>query len=105
MPLKRLNGPSQLTNATVTRYTTPAATRTILRHMHISNPSGAAVDLTMSIGADAAAVRLFDGFPIPADSVYDWYGLVVLASGDIIAAHASTTLVLTMTLFGEEELT
>lgn len=99
---KRLAGPALVTNSTATKYTTPAATRTIVRHVHIQNPSGASVTFTMSIGADAAGTRLFDAYSIAAGAVIDHYCFYVLEATEIIAAHAGTTNILTLTIDGEE---
>ena len=100
----RIVGPGQLTNASVTKYTVVAGQRVVVRHIHVSNPSAAAVDLTLSIGADAAGVRIFDGYSIAADSVLDHFCYYVLEAAEIIAAQASTTLVLTLTIDGDVDL-
>lgn len=104
MPItwKRLFGPAQITNAAATKYTVPALTKTRIRHIHISNPSGAIVNLTMSIGADAAGLRIFDAFPIPATDVYDDFGIHVVDAAEIIQAFGSTTNILVVTIYGEE---
>lgn len=99
---KRLAGPAQVSGAAATKYTVPAVTKTIVRHVHIQNPSGSPVDFTMSIGTDAAGTRVFDGFPIPADDSYDWYCYEVLDAAEIIQAFAGTASVLTLTIFGDE---
>ena len=99
---KRLHGPAQVSNAAATKYTVPAVTKTVIRHVRISNPSGAAVTFTMSVGADAAPVRMFDAFSIPANSVYDWWTYLVVEAAEIIQALAGTTLVLTLTIDGDE---
>lgn len=105
---KRLFGPALLTAATATKYTVPAGTKTVIRHIHISNNSGAAVGVTISIGADAAGTRILDNYSIPAaaagapGSVVDLYGSWVLEAAEIIAAFASTTNVINLTLNGEE---
>lgn len=99
---KRLHGPALVTNAAATKYTTPAVTKTVIRHIHVSNPSAASVDFTMSIGADAAATRIFDGYPIAADTVLDHYGIYVAEAAEIIQALASVTNVLTLTIDGDE---
>lgn len=104
MPAKRLNGPSNLTNASVTRYTVPAGARTIVRHIHISNTSAGAVTLTMSIGADAAGTRIFDAYSIAAGAVLDHFCYYVLAAAEIIAAQGGTTNILTCTIDGDEDL-
>lgn len=99
---KRLCGPGQLTASTVTKYTTPALTKTIVRHIHVQNPSGSACTFTLSIGADAAGTRLFDAYSIPAGTVLDHFGVYVVDAAEIIAANAGTTTVLTLTIDGEE---
>jgi len=105
---KRLAGPALVTNTAATKYTVPAATRTILRHIHVQNPSGSAVTFTLSIGADATAVRLLDAFSIPAaaagvtESVKDWFCYYVLEAAEIVQALAGTNNILTLTLNGDE---
>ncbi len=98
---KRLAGPLQLGNSTATRYTAPAG-GAIVRHLHVSNPTGGAVDLTLSIGADAAGTRLFDGYSIPADSVFERHVYWVLGNAEIVAAHASAATSLVFTISGDE---
>lgn len=98
----RLAGPAQVSNSAATKYTVPGATTAVVRHIHISNPSGSAVDFTLSIGTDAAGVRLFDGYSIPADSVFERHVYWVLDAAEIIQAFAGTNNVLTLTLNGDE---
>ena len=100
---KRMAGPALVSNAAATKYTVGANRRGIVRSIHISNPTASAVDFTLSIGADAAATRLFDGFPIPADSVYPFYCFLVLEAAEIIQAFAGTNNVITLTIDGEED--
>lgn len=98
----RLAGPAQVSNAAATKYTVPALTKTIVRHVHIQNPSGSAVTFTMSIGADAAAVRLFDAYSIAAGTILDHFCYYVLAAAEIIQALAGTNNILTLTIDGDE---
>lgn len=98
----RLHGPAQVSNVAATKYTVPALTKTIVRHVHIQNPSGAAVTFTMSIGADAAAVRLFDAYSIPATSILDHFCYYVLTAAEIIQALAGTNNILVLTIDGDE---
>lgn len=104
----RMSGPAQVSNAAATKYTVPATTLTIMRHIHIQNPSGSAVTFTMSIGADAAATRIFDAYSIPAagagvtGSVLDFFGYWVLAAAEIVQAFAGTNNVLTLTVNGDQ---
>lgn len=99
---KRLAGPAQVSNAAATKYTVPSTTKTVVRHIHIQNPSASPVDFTLSIGTDAAGVRLFDGLAIPADSVYDHFCYYVLEAAEIIQAFAGTNNILTLTIDGDE---
>jgi hypothetical protein len=99
---KRLHGPALVTNAAATKYTVPAVTKTIVRHIHCQNPSASAVTFTLSIGADAAAVRIFDAFPIAAGQVLDHMCYYVLEAAELIQALAGTTNILTLTIDGDE---
>ena len=99
---KRLHGPAQVSNAAATKYTVPATTKTILRHVHIQNPSGAAVTFTMSIGTDAAALRLFDAYSIAAGAIFDHFCYYVLEAAEIIQAFAGTNNILVLTIDGDE---
>lgn len=98
----RLHGPALVTNAAATKYTVPALTKTIMRHIHIQNPSGSAVTFTLSIGADAAAVRLFDAYSIAAGTVLDHFCYYVLAAAEIVQGLAGTNNILTLTIDGDE---
>lgn len=98
----RLHGPALVTNAAATKYTVPALTKTVVRHIHVSNPTGGAVTFTLSIGADAAATRIFDAYSIAAGSVLDHFGIYVLSVGEIIQALSGTNNVLTLTIDGDE---
>ena len=54
---KRIAGPAAVATGPATVYTVPANTRTILRHIHVQNPSGSPVTFTLAIGTDAAGAR------------------------------------------------
>lgn len=99
---KRLAGPAQVSNAAATKYTVPALTKTIVRHIHVQNPSASAVTFTLSIGADAAATRIFDAYSIAANTVFDHYCYYVLDVAEIIQALAGTNNILTLTIDGDE---
>jgi hypothetical protein len=98
----RLAGPAQVSNAAATKYTAGGGETAVVRHLHISNPSGSPVDFTLSIGTDAAGTRLYDGYEIPADSVYERHVYWVVAAAEIIQAFAGTNNILTLTLNGDE---
>lgn len=105
---KRLFGPALLSNADALKYTVPAGTKTIIRHIHVENNSGSAATLFLSIGADAAGTRLYDGYSIPAagagvvGSVLDVWCYYVLDAAETIRAHSGTDVVLGLTLDGDE---
>jgi len=99
---KRLAGPALVSNAAATKYTVPALTKTIVRHVHVENPTGSNVTFTMSIGADAAATRLFDAYTIAAGAVLDHFCYYVVEAAEIIQALAGTNNVLTLTIDGDE---
>jgi len=99
---KRLAGPLQISNSATTRYTVPAVTKTIVRHIHVSNPSGSPVTLTVTIGADAAAVRLFDAYTIAANSFIDHFCYYVLEATEVIQTNAGTNNILVITIDGDE---
>lgn len=99
---KRLSGPALVSNAAATKYTVPALTKTIIRHIHISNPSAAAVTFTLSIGADATAVRLFDAYSIPAGAILDHFCYYIVDAAEIVQGLAGTNNILTLTIDGDE---
>lgn len=98
----RLAGPAALAGSAATIYTVPGATTTVMRHIHFSNPSAGAIDITLSIGADAAGTRLFDDFEIAADSVYEHFCYHVLDAAEIVQAWAATAATVVITVSGDE---
>lgn len=98
----RLAGPTLVTNSATTVYTVPSVTKTIVRHIHVSNPSGSAVTFTLSIGADAAGKRLFDAFSIPNGSVIDHICYYVMEAAEVIQTFSGTNNVLVITIDGDQ---
>lgn len=99
----RLHGPATVSNVAATKYTVPANRKGIVRHIHASNPSAGIISFTMSIGADGAGVRVYDGFPIAADSVLDAYPIYVLEEAEIIQAFTDGAGgILVLTIDGDE---
>jgi len=105
---KRLVGPAVIATGPTTVYTVPALTKTIIRQIHISNPSGSAVTFTLSVGADAAGTRLWSSYSIPAaaagvtDSVRDIFMYLVVDAAEIVTLSAGTNNILTITITGDE---
>lgn len=92
-------GPLLLTDSPATIFTSTG--RSLIHVIWVSNPSGADVDLTMSVGTDAVGTRLFDGFPIGADSERGFRQVLVLEDGEILQAFASQDAVLDVLLDGQ----
>lgn len=105
---KRLVGPALIATGPTTVYTVPALTKTIIRQIHISNPSGAAVTFTLSIGADAAGTRLWSAYSIPAaaagvtDNVRDIFMYEVMDAAEILTLSAGTNNILVIVISGDE---
>lgn len=105
---KRLYGPAQIATGPATVYTVPALTKTIIRQVHISNPSGSAVTVTLSVGADAAATRLWQTYSIPAaaagvtDSVRDIFMYLVMEAAEILTLSSGTNSTLVIVVTGDE---
>lgn len=99
---KRLVGPAQLTAAAATLYTVPSATKTVVRYIHIQNPTGGNIAFTLSIGADAAAVRLYDAVAVPANSAVDYFCYHVLEAAEELQGFAGSASALVITIDGDE---
>ena len=105
---KRLYGPAQVATGPTTVYTVPAATKTVIRHIHVNNPSASPVTLTVSIGADAAGTRFYDAYSIPAkaagvtDSAREIFIYLILETTEIVTLSAGTNNVLVVIVNGDE---
>lgn len=105
---KRLYGPALVATGPATVYTVPAATKTIVRHIHLQNPSGSPVNFTLSLGADAAGTRLWSAYSIPAaaagvtDNVRDIFVYMVMEAAEVIQLAAGTNNILNISIFGDE---
>lgn len=105
---KRLYGPVAVATGPATVYTVPALTKTIIRQLHVSNPSASPVTLTLSIGADAAGTRLYSAFSIPAaaagvtNSVQDIFWYQIMDAAEILTLSAGTNNILIIVINGDE---
>jgi hypothetical protein len=104
---KRIVGPAAVATGPTTVYTVPANTRTVVRHIHVQNPSGSIVTFSLSVGADAAGTRLWDAFNIPAaaagerESVKDFFVYLPLEATETIQLKAGTNNILTIVINGD----
>lgn len=105
---KRLYGPAAIATGPATVYTVPALTKTIIRQIHISNPSASPVTFTLSVGADAAGTRLWSTYSIPAaaagvtDSVRDIFMYLIVDAAEIVTLSAGTNNILVIVITGDE---
>jgi hypothetical protein len=102
---KKLAGPQAFAAASAVVYTTPSKTKTVVRHIHVSNPTGSAVSVTVQLddnaGGDAAAERIFDTYSVAANSVLDHFCYYPIEEAATIRAHASSTSAI-LTISGDE---
>jgi hypothetical protein len=105
---KRLVGPALVATGPTTVYTVPALTKTIIRQIHVNNPSASPVTLTVSVGADAAGTRLLETYSIPAkaagvtDSVRDIFLYLIMDAAEILTLSAGTNNILVIVVTGDE---
>lgn len=100
--LKRLVGPTALSNSATTVYTVPASTTAVLRHLRVVNETVGAATFTASIGADAAGKRVFYTQSVAAGGAFEWTGNIVMAATEVFQAYASAAATLTLTVSGIE---
>lgn len=94
-------GPALLTNSAATKYTNTSGEITVVRFIHVHNTSASALTLTVSIGSDAAATRIFDAYPMAASEVLDHWCEYPLTSTTILQAYASVNNQATITISGD----
>src|SRR6266566_390084 len=99
---KRLYGPAQVATGPATVYTVPALTKTIIRHLHISNPSVSPVTLTLSIGADGVTTSLYSTWTISASTAQDIFWYQVMDVAEILQLAAGTNNILVIVINGDE---
>lgn len=103
--LKRIAGPAFISNAAADIYTPPASTiYTVIRHIHIANVTVGAVTFSLYVGAtagSAAGTELFKSHSIPANSEFDYYCSLRMASTDFLTGIAGSASSLVITVEGE----
>lgn len=96
----RIVGPTLLTNSSATLYTVPGSTQAIVRSIIIANTSGSAATARVSIGVDAAGTRIIPDISIPANSMFEWSGFLVMAAAETLRGESGTTNVLAISVNG-----
>lgn len=105
---KRLFGPLALTLTLTTNIFNDASALlySIIRQIHIVNKTGSAATFSLWLGAtggNAAGTELFTGYSVAANSSFDWYCNLRMASTDFLVGGAGTTTALTITGMGEQQ--
>ncbi len=103
--LKRIAGPAYLASSVADVYTPAASTiYTVIRHIHVANVTGGAVTFTLYVGGTAGSTggtELFKGYSVAANSAFDYYCMLRMASTDFLSGLASAGTSLTITVEGE----
>jgi len=77
----------------------------IIRHIRIVNKTGNSATFSLwkgATGANAAGTEVVgQGFPVPANSAYDWYGILRMDVADFLVGGAGTATALTLTADAE----
>jgi len=84
---------------------TPTASYIILRHIRIVNKTALAATFSLwlgATGANAAGTEIIGtGYSVPANSAFDWYGMLIMKSTDFLVGGAGTAVALTFEAEGE----
>jgi hypothetical protein len=110
-------GPVAIIAGTGTNYISPAASGAsaigytatasyiVLKHMRIVNKSGAAVPVSLFIGATSGSAAgtefAFSASPVPATGSVDWYGSQRLDATQFLSGFAGTVTTLVLSAEGE----
>ena len=76
-----------------------------IEHIHVVNKTSSAATFSLWIGAtggNAAGTEWFSAQSVPANSVYDWFGILKLVSTQFIVGGASANTTLTIMIEGEQ---
>ncbi len=92
----RIYGPAQ--PGTVAATIVTASGNLVVTKIRIVNTTASAATITMSIGVDAAATRIYSATSIPANGVFDDPVNIPLAGAEIIQAFQGTLNALTVTI-------
>lgn len=101
---------TNIINPTITSLAGPVGyTQTqpyvVLRHVRITNKTGSAATFSLWLGAtagNAAGTEVIgQGFSVPANSSFDWYGSLRLDAADFLVGGAGTASALTFEAEGE----
>lgn len=104
--LKRIAGPAYIASSATNIYTPAASTiLTTIRHIHVANVTAGAVTFTLYVGAtggSAGGTELFKAYSVAANSSFDYYGMLLMASTDFLSGLASAATSLTIVVEGDQ---
>lgn len=108
--LKRLSGPTQLTAALVTQYTSPGVAGTnktrlgeiLLANTDPTNDRTVTIHFVIAAGAAGATNKIFPLLNIPANQTIKIKLDTVLEAGDFVSALASAAAFVNMMISGAE---
>lgn len=106
--IKRLAGPLALTTTYTTNIFNDTNTNvfSVVRHIHVANKTAGSVTFRLYLGAtgaNTAGTELFYDYAVAANSTYDWYGALYMASTDFLVGGASANTSLTITVEGDRQ--
>src|SRR5262245_13366912 len=106
--IKRISGPAFIANAAANLYTPPASTiDTVIQQIHLNNVTGAAVSVTLYVGAtggSAAGTQVLGPYSVPANDFLDvWFNPgMVMQSTDFLSGVAASASAVTATVMGQQ---
>lgn len=97
--------PGTTTGGTGTVSPAPGNLYFVLRHIRIVNKTGSAATFSLYLGAtgaNAAGTEVIGtAYSVPANSAFDWYGMLTMESADFLVGGAGTATALTFQAEGE----
>jgi hypothetical protein len=98
-------GPALVATGPTTLFTAGASELIEVQLISVSNPTGAAVNLTLSVGADAAGTRILGtntvaNIPANTPTPVQIVGPIYVPAGTVFTASASTNNVLNIKIDG-----
>ena len=100
--LSRIYGPAQPGTSTGVLYTAPVNTTAVVRNIHVMNTTGVAATINLAVnGTAATAANCFlYQYTVPANSTYDWSGVLPIAEAETLDALQGTSGALTVVISG-----
>lgn len=93
-------GPAAVATGPATAFTTPATERYIIQTINVTNVTGSAATLTVSIGADATGTRIINAYSVPlagaAGSTKTFNGPFDVAASTAVQLSSGTNNALTI---------